>query len=62
MAEPSFLGEGVTPLPTDTAWRQLVKLVAEAYNNAPDPDPANKPDVHDTRWRLTQKLNKILAG
>jgi hypothetical protein len=62
MAEPSYFGEGTTPLPQDTRWRLMQKIVGAAYNSASSPITANKPSVKDTRHFLLRKLNGTLAG
>lgn len=62
MAQPAILPEGATPRVQDTRWRVLVKLVGAAFDAATSPSAGDAPVTNDTRHKLLEKWNRLLAG
>jgi hypothetical protein len=61
MPEPSFLGDGVTPVRTDTRWTHWVKMLGD-YQNRSGSLPANNPARSDGLRVIKQKLLCAIAG
>lgn len=61
MAQPSFLTNGTTPLPTDTK-HTLLRRTLGAYQNRAGANSANDPKITDTKRQLRVKILKSIKG